>query len=229
MIFWIVAHTNYNKDGRVMMKTLTKGAVFGRLEFICLDGKKCLCRCFCGSIKTVRRDHLLKGSTKSCGCLNSELTKERNTKHGMRNSVEYSVWCSMNQRCYDKGHVSYSDYGGRGILVCDEWKTDFACFYKDVGRRPTKDHSIERVDNEKIYSKENCKWATKTEQSRNKRIYKNSKTGVKGVHFEKTLNKYRVTIGVNGEQLRLGSFLNIEDAIDCRKQAELKYWGINNG
>lgn len=111
--------------------------------------------------------------TQSCGCLNSKLAAQRLIKHGqapMKNpSVEYSTWASMKQRCYDKNNKSYNSYGGRGITICDEWFNSFSKFFEDMGKRPSKRYSIDRVDVNGNYCKENCRWATKYEQARNTR------------------------------------------------------------
>lgn len=84
-------------------------------------------------------------------------------------SKEYMIWASMKQRCNNKNNSGYSNYGGRGIKVCKRWETSFSNFISDMGKKPTTNHSIERVDNNKGYSPDNCVWATRKQQSRNKR------------------------------------------------------------
>ena len=136
------------------------------------DGKAqwlCLCSCPAGNRVVVRGKDLRSGNTQSCGCHRLERTKTTNTRHGMCNTVEYRIWKAMKERCAYVKHISYSDYGGRGIAVCDEWKESFDAFYRDMGPRPSKHHSIERRETDKGYSKENCYWATRTEQNNNTR------------------------------------------------------------
>lgn len=120
------------------------------------------CVCECGTEKDVKHDHLVNGKTSSCGC--------SWTKHGMSRSKEYRVWDAMVRRCHSPSHHAFKDYGARGITVCDKWKK-FEGFIEDMGFQP---HglSIERINNDLGYSKENCKWATVTEQARNRRATK---------------------------------------------------------
>jgi len=120
------------------------------------------CVCECGTKKNVKQSHLLAGKTKSCGC--------SWTKHGLTNSKEYRVWDSMVRRCHNKNHKAYKNYGARGITVCDKWRK-FDGFIEDMGFKED-GLSIERIDNSVGYAKENCKWATMTEQARNRRTTK---------------------------------------------------------
>ena len=129
------------------------------------------CKCSCGNceIITVTGKSLVSGNTKSCGCQRWITMQSTNRTHGMSHLLEYRVWKAIKERCYYPKHVSYSNYGGRGITVCDEWKDSFETFYKDMGPRPSLRHSIERRKVDESYSKDNCFWATPIEQANNTR------------------------------------------------------------
>lgn len=132
-----------------------------------------VCRCDCGKMITTQMSAVLSGATKSCGCLSrmgaSKRATQRNFKHGGFSKPEYNVWCSMKKRCLNPKHKAYKDYGGRGITVCAAWVNSFEQFIKDMGRRPSALYSVERNDVNGNYEPNNCRWATKTEQSRNQR------------------------------------------------------------
>jgi hypothetical protein len=127
-----------------------------------------LCVCDCGNKLVVTGQRLRNGESKSCGCLARKLTKIRNRKHGLAHTSIYRIWAKIKMRCTNTNDPSYKDYGGRGINMCDEWFNSFEQFYKDMGDKP-EGLSLDRIDNNKGYFKENCRWATKSEQSKNRR------------------------------------------------------------
>ena len=123
------------------------------------------CKCDCGTLFEARGYSLVEGNTKSCGCLRFET--KNNLTHGMFGTVEYQTWGRMLQRCTNPNDRSYANYGGRGIKVRDEWR-NFETFYVDMGPRPSELYSLDRINNDGDYCKENCKWSTKSEQAINR-------------------------------------------------------------
>lgn len=145
--------------------------------------------------------------------------------HGMKGTTEYNLWRNIKERCHNKNHPRFSDYGGRGITVCDKWRDSFSAFFKDMGNRP-ENMTLERVNNDLGYSKENCVWATQTVQNRNQRNRRDNTTSAKGIHFNKKENKFKAYIGVDKRIVNLGTFISFELAMAARKDAEIKYWGV---
>ena len=122
------------------------------------------CICECGTTKTIRGEHLKNGKIKSCGCKTSNLL----SSHGKSKSSAYNVWQNMKDRCHNKNNAHFSNYGGRGIFVCDSWLNSFENFFADMGE-PEKGMTIDRINNDKGYSKENCKWSSRKDQVCNRR------------------------------------------------------------
>lgn len=142
-----------------------------------------LCRCDCGTETIAIAGNLRIGSTRSCGCLHREELIARATKHGDARrgaiSAVNGIWRSAKDRCHNPRHNKYHLYGGRGILMCDEWREDFAAFRDHLGPRPSLRHSVDRIDNDRGYEPGNVRWATQSQQMRNTRRTKNHSGGGK--------------------------------------------------
>jgi hypothetical protein len=143
--------------------------------------------------------------------------------HGLTKSREYSIWCGIIQRCENIKNAHFQDYGGRGITVCARWRENFFDFFTDMGPRPTQRHSIERVNNNGNYCKENCEWVTSIIQSHNRRIPETNKTGHAGIFAVKN-GKFTASISANHKRIHLGTFKTLEEAVAARKEGEAKYW-----
>lgn len=128
-----------------------------------INNSQCLCKCDCGNEKIVSAYELKRGHYKSCGCVTG------NTKHGGCGTHLYEVWKSMKARCYNPHDKYYKNYGGRNIQVCDEWRSDFVPFQKWSSINGYKQGlSLDRIDNDKNYEPDNCRWVTQREQANNK-------------------------------------------------------------
>ena len=170
-----------------------------------LCGKKtnsiCMCRCSCGKIKEVRATLLIKGRTSRC---KSCASREKNKKHGKSYTDEYKIYIGIKKRCYNPNSTAFNRYGGRGIKVCDRWLESFENFLEDMGDRPSKNHSIDRIDVNGDYSPENCRWADNKTQMRNRKNTKiiNYKGSVKPISqfCEELALPYRVVY----ERIKMG-------------------------
>jgi len=147
--------------------------------------KRFLCKCVCGKEKNVLAFSLISGGAWNCGCKTKEvrskiwekksdefksLWKEKcnNKKHGEHKTKEYRAWSDMKSRCVKESHKWFDSYGGRGIKVCEAWITSYENFLNDMGKAPSKNHQLDRKNNNGNYEPENCRWATPSQNQRNK-------------------------------------------------------------
>ena len=157
---------------------LAAGSKFTRLTMIgqaqAIGGnRRYECECECGNRLVVLAYNLVSGNTKSCGCLLKDVASAKATRHGGRYTDTYILWCNIKARCSNLLNSRYSDYGERGILMYSQWEEDFSAFerylHDSLGPKPSKAHSLDRVDNDKGYVPGNLRWATRAEQASNKR------------------------------------------------------------
>lgn len=163
-------------------------------------GSDWLCVCDCGKEHVAISSNLRIGHTTSCGCVarewssymgsNKEFIDVRSksvTKHGNKRrnnvTVEYKTWLAMKRRCYDKKYKDFHIWGGRGIIVCERWRSSFENFLSDMGNRPVGKYSIDRIDPNKNYAPDNCRWATWSENSSEHRRDL-MKVSVNGISFQ---------------------------------------------
>lgn len=188
---------------------IVSGTVFGKLtvvrpvEKFDSQGRRIgtsECICACGTVVQVLNSSLRNGNTKSCGCSRIESIRKRCMTHGdgNRNCRLWRIWSAMKQRCYRPRYQHFKDYGGRGIIVCDEWLHDYSAFKEWAcanGYDDTK--SIDRINPDLNYDPSNCRWATVAEQQRNKRT--NKKISVNGISL--CVSEWAMRLGVSASSL----------------------------
>ena len=185
------------------------GQVFGRLTVVSFAGigsnrsARWECICLCGAVVVINSATLRNGRTQSCGCYHKQLLRERNTSHGLCKTAEYSSWLNMRKRCNKANDPQYADYGGRGITVCEEWES-FENFYRDMGPKPTPKHSIDRIDNDGPYCKENCRWATQKQQNTNQRSNKRLNFNGESLTISEWADRLGISASTLHSRLRLG-------------------------
>ena len=174
------------------MVEVSTGQVFGRLTVLELvrqppspsqvrlgksGARAARCQCECGKETVSRIYDLVRGNIQSCGCLRDDLLRERSRTHGYgardrtKRHPLYGLWLNMKNRCENTKALEYRNYGGRGIRVCERWQSSFENFLADIGERPP-GTSLDRINNDGNYEPGNVRWATRREQSLNRRAYK---------------------------------------------------------
>lgn len=205
-------------------KQLEVGRRIGRLVILGAAKKigrdaASMCRCDCGTEKAIRNPDINSGRRVSCGCYSREQASIRcktnppNLKHGGRGTITYNCWQGMLARCHKPSCSTYKNYGGRGIKVCDRWKdpsSGFLNFVKDMGNRPSKDYSIDRVNSDGDYHPSNCRWATRFEQNQNMGLKKTNTTGYKGI--SSSGSNWKTEIRSKGRKFHLGVYSSKEEA-----------------
>ncbi len=176
------------------------------------------CECDFGGGRANHLFRLRSGNTKSCGCLAHERRVKwgqknggGNTTHGGTGTPEYSTWSGMRARCLNPKSPSYRNYGGRGITICEQWVESFPTFCKDMGPRPSEDHSIDRINNEGNYEPSNCRWATRQEQGRNTRKNVMVTHGGETLCVSEWAERYGVRSSLLNSRLKAG--WSFEDAV----------------
>lgn len=155
------------------------------------------CLCDCGKETNVLTTNLTSNRIKSCGCLKNQKLIERSTKHNQRHTKLYEVWKTMKQRCSNPNHISYHNYGGRGIIVCDEWKNNYQAFYEWSIKNGYKEGlSIDRINNDGNYEPSNCRWADRFTQNNNTR--QNKPITINGVTktIHQWANEYNIPVNL---------------------------------
>ncbi len=206
------------------LKDLT-GNVYGRLTVISRAPDKLYengrrksfwnCLCSCGEPKIIAGDNLKQGDTKSCGCFNMEVLKAKADPLRKEFPMEWQSHRGMIDRV--SRVAKYKELG-----MCESWR-DFSVFLSDMGCRPSKQHTIDRIDTKAGYCPSNCRWADKSTQAYNSKLPSNNNTGRVGV--SPLRGKYQAYISYEGVNIYLGVFEEIQDAIDARVKAEIKYYG----
>ena len=207
-----------------------KGNRYGMLEVLeegpKIKGKRTWnCICDCGNTSIVQTSNLTSGKTQTCGCSRFwKGEKSHGIKHGGSRTYIYNLWMNIKQRCLNSNCRDYQYYGAKGKTIYSPWIDDFESFrdyiLNNLGERPAKTYTLDRIDNEGNYEPGNIRWDTKKVQSTNQGPKRSNTSGCKGVCFCNTRNKWRAFIGIDNKQKSLGYYLTFEEAVKARKEGE---------
>ena len=208
MSSWNFKDLTGQRYGRLVVEKLDYKDRYGQIHW--------RCRCDCGNYTSVVTTRLNSGKTQSCGCISREriisLSKARST-HGKSGTRIYHIWQKMKQRCYNEHIDGYKYYGGRGIIICDEWRNNFEFFYKwSISNGYTDKKTIDRIEVNGNYEPSNCRWVTSKEQANTRRSnriinYKGESKSMKQWADEKG-------IGYNALCIRIKKGWSIEKALE---------------
>lgn len=177
------------------------------------------CQCDCGNLAFMNLNNLRRGRSTSCGCFKHEC----GLTHGMSYTRIYKLWAAMFSR--SSYPERYENHAGRGIKHCEDWDS-FENFYEDMHEGYTEDSSLDRIDNNGNYCKENCRWTNVSIQNFNKRMDHRNTSGKSGVRFHEPTGKWEARIGKDGKSIWLGRFYSYESAVEARELAEMEYFGF---
>lgn len=147
--------------------------------------------------------------------------------HGMSSTPEYMAWLNMRARCYRKSNPWYSHYGAIGIKVYEPWNKSFISFYNYIGKKPSSEYSLDRIDSTGDYEPNNVRWSLPITQTINQKINRRNKSGYRGVSWHKGARKWRSNIAISRQQIHLGFYKSKEEAAYIRDQVALQIWGEN--
>jgi hypothetical protein len=186
-------------------------------------------KCSCGKVFISTLWRIETGHTKSCGCLQKQLVKAANLIHGDSNTRLYSIYKNMKTRCYNENGEKYDKYGGKGIIVCDDWLSSYSNFKKWALNNGYNDTlSLDRIKTDGNYEPINCRWIKLEDQLRNKDVYSNNKLSINGVSLISSTGKYRAQIQYKGEKFNLGSFDTPEEASKIYESKRIELFKIKN-
>lgn len=192
-------------------KDLT-GTTYGRLTVLHFVGinehkkSRWSCLCSCGTEVVVSAGDMISGKTKSCGCLRKELLIGSGIYKGKSGTPEYAAWWCARDRTTNPDSQYWSDYGGRGIKMCQEWEDSFDNFIEDMSYSPGSEFSLDRIDVNGNYCKENCRWAEGSTQAHNKRKSSGCSSIYRGVYLHKASNMFLANICLNGSREYVGCY-----------------------
>lgn len=218
----MVKRLNIKRDDRFNSLTIIK-------EVNKINNKRSfLCRCDCGRKIIKQLVYLKNGDTKSCGCKQKEKLIKRNYRYNGGYHKNYTSWKEMLNRCYNIKSISYYNYGQRDIFVCRRWRKDFWNFVKDMNDKPSKEYSIDRIDNNGPYGSWNCKWSTNQEQALNRRTNVHIQYKGKTKTISEWSKIFKININTLSQRLIKNDY-NMHKALKSPFQKQKKrFFTINN-